>query len=332
MKGWRGYFYVDFLSWLWYNLINDREVYAVLIDDIVDFCDKKYSTYGNKCGCGKCNHPSKNCSGCCYNCLYQVHFPARFNSEPIKKLYDCPKMIYHYVCQYSFLYATELLCAYREETSYLTNCPYYHTMSLGCGGCADLMAFEQFYKNIGVDAPISYIGIDVNELQRPVNNRIQKYCEKENIKYKVQYYDVFKCFRRNGVVDANILVISYLISYLYNTKQISTINTFVEDVVNNIVQKKKTGQKFLIIINDVNSNLRGRDYFDHFIGKLNEYQLSIINCKYKYFDTGDLYQPQKIGTPYAVQRSLFPVPNAFGVKYHAQERCQKTIQLILEVI
>lgn len=303
----------------------------MLIDDIVDFCDKKYSTYGSKCGCGHCNHPSNNCSGSCYNCLYQIHFPGRFCSTPIKKLYDCPKMIYHYVCQYSYLYSTELLCAYSEETDYLRDYSYYHIMSLGCGGCADLMAFEQFYKNIGVDIPISYYGIDLNELWRPVNNRIQKYCEKENIKYKVRYYDVFKCFRQEGVVDANILVISYLISYLYNTKQISTIETFVEDVVKNIVQKKKIGRKFLIIINDVNSNRRGRDYFNYFIRKLNKYKLS-VNIKYKYFDTGDLYPPQKIGTPYRIQESLFSIPPIFVEKYHAQKSCQKTIQLILEVI
>ena len=304
----------------------------MLIDDIVDFCDKKYSTYGNRCGCGHCNHPSNKCSGSCYNCLYQIHFPGRFGSALIKKLYDCPKMIYHYVCQYSYLYATELLCAYREETDYLKNYPYYHIMSLGCGGCADLMAFEQFYRNIGSSTQISYIGIDVNELWRPINNRTQKYCEKENIKYKVRYHDVFKCFRQSGVVDANILVISYLISYLYNTRQISTIDTFVEDTVNNIVQKKKAGQKFLIIINDVNSNRRGRDYFNHFIGKLNKYKLSIINTKYKYFDTGNLCPPQKIGTPYIIQESLFPISKTFAEKYHTQNRCQQTIQLILEVI
>ena len=274
----------------------------MLIDDVVDFSDKKFNTYGNRCGCGQCNHPNKKCSGSCYNCLYQIHFPTRFDAEPVKSLYDCPKMIYHYVCQYSYLYATELLCAYQEETNYLRD---YHIMSLGCGGCADLMAFERFYRDISANVPISYIGVDVNELWRPVNNRIKKYCEKERIKYKVRYHDVFKCFRRNEVVDANILIISYLISYLYNTKQISTIDTFVEDVVNNIVQKKIAGHKFLIIINDVNSNRRGRDYFDYFIRKLSKYKLSILNFNYKYFDTGNLYPPQKIGTPYAVRESLF---------------------------
>ena len=53
----------------------------MLIDDIVDFCDKKYTTYGDKCGCERCNHPSGHCSGNCYNCLYHIHFPERAPSN-----------------------------------------------------------------------------------------------------------------------------------------------------------------------------------------------------------------------------------------------------------
>ena len=103
----------------------------MLVDDIVDFCDKKYTTFGRKCGCGQCNHPSGECSGSCYNCLYQIHFPERFSGD-IKKLYDCPKMLYHYFCQYSYLYTTELLCAFNEEKDYLVDYPYFHIVSLGC--------------------------------------------------------------------------------------------------------------------------------------------------------------------------------------------------------
>ena len=91
----------------------------MLIDDIVDFCDKKYTTYGDKCGCEGCNHPTGKCSGNCYNCLYHIHFPERAPANA-KTLYDCPKMLYHYVCQYSYLYTTELLCAYEEEYDYQT--------------------------------------------------------------------------------------------------------------------------------------------------------------------------------------------------------------------
>ncbi len=304
----------------------------MLIDEIIDYCDKEYQAYRYNCGCGQCNHPSKKCSGSCYECLYQIHFPNRFNSEPIKKLYDCPKMIYHYVCQYSHLYATELLCAFQEEVDYLKDFPYYHILSLGCGGCTDLMAFERFYNVFGVTMPISYMGIDCNDLWKQVNSQIREYCKKKNIGYDDKYFDVFNLFQQRNVPDANILVISYLISYLYNTKQISYFDTFVENVVKNIILKKEKGGKFLIIINDVNSHHRGRNYFNYFINKLQNHKCLKIDFKYKYFDTGNLYPPQRLGTPYAIYESLFPIPNEIATNYHAQTDCKQTIQLLLEVI
>lgn len=148
----------------------------------------------------------------------------------------------------------------------------------------------------------------------------------------MRYADVFKCFRQHIVNDTNVIVISYLISYLYNTDQITVIDSFLEDLVKNIIQKKNKGQKLLLIINDVNSYKRGRTYFSRFIQKLEKYKLSIIKCTYKYFDTGDLFDGQKIGTPHSVKECLFSIPEAIQRKYHAESNCKKTIQLMLEVV
>lgn len=304
----------------------------MLLDDIVDYCDKKYATYGDRCGCGTCNHPSGKCTGCCYDCLYEIHFPDRAKSQIPKKVYDCQKMIYHYVCQYSYLYATELLCAFEEEKEYLLDYPYYHILSLGCGGCTDLMAFEHLYNENALSVPISYIGIDINELWRPVNNRISKYCEEHEIKYKTRYLDVFKCFKQQAIGDTNIIVISYLISYLYNTKQIKLIDSFIDDLVKNIISKKKQNQKLLLIINDVNSYKRGRNYYSYFQRKIESYNLSVIRCNYKYFDTGNLYDGQKIGTAYSTSKCVFSIPQRMQEYYHAEKNCKQTIQLLLEVI
>lgn len=302
----------------------------MLVDDIVDFCDKKYTTFGRKCGCGQCNHPSGECSGSCYNCLYQIHFPERFSGD-IKKLYDCPKMLYHYVCQYSYLYTTELLCAFNEEKDYLVDYPYFHIVSLGCGGCADLMAFEYFYRRNDLNAPIAYFGVDVNELWRPINNRIAKYCEGQSIRYKVRYDDAFKYFRQGTVKDANVIILSYLISYLYNTNQIPVIDLFLGDLVKNIIQKKRKGRKLLLVINDVNSYRRGRNYFERFKRKIEAYDLTIIDCKYRYFDTGNLYPGQKIGDAYATRSCCFEIPSHIKTRYHAETNCKQTIQMLLEV-
>ena len=78
------------------------------------------------------------------------------------------------VCQYSYLYASELLCAFEHEWSFISSFPYYHILSLGCGGCADLMGFEFLINEKKISVPISYIGIDKNELWAPIHQSIDK--------------------------------------------------------------------------------------------------------------------------------------------------------------
>ena len=303
----------------------------MIIDRVVNYCDEMYTKYKRTCGCGKCNHPSGECSGNCYNCLYEIHYPSRAK-EPAKKLYDCQKMLYHYVCQYSYLYATELLYAFEEEFDYIKDYPYYHIMSLGCGGCADIMAFEKFKNEQGLTQSISYMGFDVNELWYPINEYTKKCCEEKDIKISINYSDVFKCFNGRVISNTNIVIISYLISYLYNTNQIKTIDRFIDIFTQNIIKKKGDGKKLLLIINDVNSCYRGRDYFKDFTDKIEQKNLSIITKKYKYFDPGNLNIKQKIGTPYSNFECRFNVPYEIKNKYHTDVSCKQTIQLIVEVI
>ncbi len=60
-------------------------VVFMLIDEIIDYSDNLYSNYI----CNECHHPSGGCSGSCYNCLYQIHYPDR--TIGLKKaVYDCP--------------------------------------------------------------------------------------------------------------------------------------------------------------------------------------------------------------------------------------------------
>lgn len=236
----------------------------MLIDVLVDYCDRGFSSFGNKCGSGTCNHPSGKCSGCCYNCLYQIHYPEKFADRNAKMLYDCPKMLYHYVCQYSYLYASELLHAFNAEVEYLSDYPYYHIMSIGCGGCADLMAMESFCNERKLNQPISYIGIDVNKYWSPIHKRVERYCDVHNIKQNFICEDAFKLFRRQSIRNTNMLIISYFISYLYNSGQINSIDLFIDMLVKNIIMKKKRAEKLLLIVNDLNTYKKGRDYFSHF--------------------------------------------------------------------
>lgn len=304
----------------------------MLIDEVVCFCDEQYTAFGDVCGQanGKCTHPSGNCSHHCYDCLYHIHYPGKA-PENSKMLYDCPKMLYHYVCQYSYLYTKELFYAFDAEWDFLRDYPYYHILSLGCGGCADLMAFDYLCDRKQMEYDISYIGIDVNRLWEPIHNRIKEYCEKKNIRFNIGYYDVFECFKEKRVEDANIIVLSYLISYLYNTNQINKINSLTCDIVEKIINKKKVGQQLLLVINDVNSNKRGRDCFSQFENAIISSDLKVLRKHYRYFDTGRLNEFQKIGLPYNVNDYDFEIPNVIKEKYHAQSGINSTIQLVLGV-
>lgn len=302
----------------------------MLLESVVQFCDDQFSHFGDKCGCenGQCNHPSGECSGSCYNCLYHIHYPDRAPANA-KKEYDCVKMRYHYVCQYSYLYTTELLCAFENEWGFIKDFPYYHILSLGCGGCADLMAFDCLRQEKKFVAPVSYMGIDKNDLWSPIHLSIRDYCRSKNIKFQSHYYDVFDFFKEKNVLDTNIVVISYLISYLYNTNQIAAINSLADSLARKAIKKKD--MPLLLIINDVNSYKRGRDHFSTFVNAIQRTGLTIAKKEYKYFDTGNLFDGQKLGSPYSVSGVVLPVPREMQEKYHAGTSINSTVQLLVEV-
>lgn len=306
----------------------------MLLETIVDFCDKKYSSLSEKCGNGRCTHPSGSCSGSCYNCLHQIHenfYDLSQRKNDAKLVYDCPKMLHQYVCQFSYLYASEIHHALLEKKDYLADYPYFHILSLGCGACADLMAFEKFYNDEGLSQQISYMGIDSNQHWSSVQRRIELYCDENNIHRKLILDDAFTLLHRNTISDANIIVISYMISYLYNNGQIQKVDEFLDSLVSNAILKKKQDQKMLIIINDLNTYRKGRDYFSHLINYIQRKKVRTLNITYKYFDTGDLFPGQRIGTPYDSPACLYEIPTAIMEKYHARKSGQKTIQLIMEV-
>lgn len=302
----------------------------MLLDEIVNYSDAQYRLYGENCGNRKCTRPAGHCSGSCYNCLYYIHYPDR---APVgsKKLYDCPKMLFHYVCQYSYLYTRELLCAFEEEYDFLKEYSQFNILSLGCGGCADLMALEYFLTYY-VEVPVHYIGIDINKFWIPIHQQVERYCNFAGIDFHEPIYeDAFKFVQEYPIEDTNVIIISYLISYLYNSNQIDQINSFIDNITENII-KRKGDNKLLLVINDVNSNRRGRNYFADFEECIRGRGLTVLNNKYKYFDTGHLNVYQMLGTPYEMEGLGVNIPETIQRKYHARTEMQTTIQLLLEVV
>lgn len=297
----------------------------MLINDIVEFCNKKYITYGDKCGNDNCSHPSGKCSGSCYDCLYEIHY---FNGDKCKKsLYDCPKMLYHYVCQYTLRYASEILYALKEESLFLSNFKYINMMSIGCGGCPDLMAMEEFLFDNGIMVPLSYKGYDVNPLWLPVHNRIKHYCDENSIINRFMRADAINYFSKFYSKNTNVIVISYLISYLYNTPQKKDILDFFDRLIDNVIVRNN--DKKLIIFNDVNSCNRGRDYFEVFLKKLKKKGLHGV-YRYMYFDSDRLNKHQRNGAAYNSSSALFNYDNEIKKTYHVDGFC-RSAQLIVEV-
>lgn len=216
-------------------------VVFMLIDEIIDYSDNLYSNYI----CNECHHPSGGCSGSCYNCLYQIHYPDR--TIGLKKaVYDCPKMILHYVCQYLHLYASEVLYAFNTHKDFLSQYEKYHIMSIACGAAPDLMALEYFCNINNINKKISYKGYDINPLWNTIHSYIKKYCRTHNINRSFYEKDVISYFNKYYVPGTNIIIISYLISYLYNTKQISQIDLLFEQLADNVVLRKDKNDRMFI--------------------------------------------------------------------------------------
>ena len=297
----------------------------MLFENIIEFSDAKYRTYGNKCGNTTCTHPCGNCSGSCYNCLYEIHYPDDKKTQ--KREYDCPKMLYHYVCQYSLRYASELLYALRSKRDFLSTFSNYSIMSIGCGGCADLMAFEKFANDLYLSKNIRYTGFDINPLWSPIHNRISRYCDEKSITRRFFIEDAIQHFQKYYHNSTNIIVISYLLSYLYNTSHKNDILLFFDLIIDSVVLRNN--DKKLIIINDVNSCNRGRDYFPKLIDKLKKKGLH-GTYSYRYFDSDRLNDFQRNGDPYESNAPLFFMDVNKKREYHVDGWC-RSAQLIVEV-
>ena len=107
----------------------------MLIDDLVEYCDEQYQS-GE---CGACTGKDRcvnECDGNCKLCLDDIHF----HEQQRRTQYDCERLLYYYVCRYSYKYCSEMIYALRQID--LSDYPYFHILSMGCGGAPDLMAFQ----------------------------------------------------------------------------------------------------------------------------------------------------------------------------------------------
>jgi hypothetical protein len=297
----------------------------MLINEIVEYCNNKYRNADTTNVCKNCKHPT-NCSGNCKNCLEQIHYPSRFPQG--KKDYDCDNLINFYVCDYTNKYASEMLYLLRESEK-LKEIDEYHILSIGCGAAPDLMAFEKYAYETDSDKNIFYSGVDVNPRWEEIHDRIIGYNSDiiNNIEFK--YIDAINYFNENVLPGINVIVLQYVISHFYNTGQIYIIHQFFSDLIKNVVKVRKDDDPFVILINDVNSCNRGRDYFEILVEilKKNNYH---GQCNCFYFDYKIQNDCQRYGNKHPRNNTLFELDNLDLDFYKPWEKCSSA-QMLIEI-
>lgn len=295
----------------------------MLLERITNFCKDEYEYYSSKDSCLKCKNLdwSSEKYDICKKCLEDVHFQA-INE---KMNYDCINMINYYTCCYSFKYTSEILYLMKESTC-LKRLNTYNIVSFGCGPCTDLMAFEKYNKRS--NKQIKYIGIDNNVLWKAIHKKIIDYTDNTAIKAHFIYKDALDIFSAKKCKGVNVIVLQYFISSLYNNGQINEIDNFFDLLINNIISYKSNDEPFVIMINDVNSNNRGRDYFLDLFKKLEQAGFN-CDCNKFYFETEYINEYQRYGNMHSCNSILFDIHDNFS-EYHAWKNCTSA-QLLIEI-
>lgn len=212
---------------------------------------------------------------------------------------------------------------YALENVDLSPYPYFHILSLGCGGAADLMAFDC----LPMSKPISYIGFDKNPFWEKIHDEIKDRCTCG----KVQFFrdvDVLEYFEDEKVPQCNILSIEYLISFFYRTVGEHGMKQWFHQLVNNIINRKPEDSPLLVIINDVDSINTGRDTFLYLRKIVEECGLRVSFERRMRFKDSAYYSNS---VQYPSKQNKFELPQYVKENYCPAINCESA-QLILEVL
>lgn len=275
----------------------------MLIDYLVNTCKQDF----NMRTCFPCNHPCQCPNpGYCKDCLEEIHYPARHPQG--KHDYDCLRLMDFYVCDYSYKYASEYL--------YLLNATHapellqeYFIVSVGCGPCTDLIAWEKYNHDSEQNKEIRYLGVDLNKGWSEIHNSVKCYCAEEShqdIKTGFVYEDVSSLPEDLNYGRVNIISLQYVVSSIFQAGGGEAVYSFFDLLVNKIVLRRNLANPFLILINDVNSNKMGRDCFIYIVDALNHYGISSLKQLW-YFNRNIINPGQCYGNKHNSSDILFPV-------------------------
>ncbi len=298
----------------------------MLIEELTNYCDINYrrNCPTENCGCCNvsCTHPI-TCPHNCEQCLEQIHFPSRYPNGRLD--YTCNNILNFYVCKYFHKYSSEI--EYALNT--INSLPYkniFNILSLGCGASPDLAAFEKYLSQNKFNIPVNYLGIDMNPLWKDKHDFLKNYFSQTSYNPEYIYTDVTEIFKDHYTADKNVLILQYLISHFYNTGKLSAVNEFYKNLILNVVKKMQPNS--IIIINDVNSNRRGRDLFLRFSDMLAKYGINhIYSCRYFEYNIQNEYQCYGIQYPC---KDILTWPSQNLARYNPWTVCSSA-QLIIEL-
>lgn len=278
-----------------------------LLEQMIEYCDQMYSDYQ----CDECT--GQNCTHNCKECLDDIHF----HHNRIRYKYDCEKLLYYYLCRYSYKYCSEIIYALNNIN--LNRYRYFNILSLGYGGAADLMAFDYCCDK---DEEIAYHGVDINTYWDNIHSKIS---ELYPCAYFSTNFNVKRDIPKLRNESYNVVIIEYLISYLYSRFS-SVVSNLFDDIIEYIVSNKPHDSPMLIIINDVDSINTGRDTFKRLAEKLEDLEYDITVQKFRF--KSDAYYSGS--TQYPSNQNLFECVWEFQQKYCVPLSCESA-QMIIEI-
>lgn len=231
-------------------------------EELIGFCEEKLNSMCDG-QCRNCNHPTGavkyECNGDCDKCFEEIHFEQ--GELLVREDYNCQKLIYNYVPKYFERYTNniEKILDFID----LSNYENFKIFSIGCGPAPDLNAFCELNPNKRID----YYGIDRNEKWEPIHNEIKKITKPlTSVAADFKSADIFDIIEDGETFEGyNVLVIQYLVSHLFNTEQDNRIDDLFDFICTHILSDRQDDSPFLIIINDIDTYSKGRNYFWHLI-------------------------------------------------------------------
>jgi len=137
----------------------------------------------------------------------------------IVRSYNCENIANFYVCKYIYKYSGEIvhLIGHLDK---LENLERYDVLSVGCGPCTELAGLRAFLSQRGLNRPINFLGVDLNDVWRPIHERI-RLTSQPGCFIDFSYGDALKVLPslnwQNIDWRPNMVVMQYFISSVVNS-------------------------------------------------------------------------------------------------------------------